>query len=93
MDFFDLQNKAQCPYNPNHFFDKEKLIFHIQRCKDKEKHQNKFRSCQYNKIYIVPKEDLEVHEIICPDRQDIINVTANLRKSLMRIEREKSRSH
>ena len=82
MDFTDLRNKAQCPYNPNHVFDKEKLIFHIQRCKDQKKNGHLFRSCQYNKIHILPREDLEAHEIICPDREDIINVTAQLRRTL-----------
>lgn len=34
MYFEDLSDKATCPYNKNHVFDKEKLIFHINRCKD-----------------------------------------------------------
>jgi len=35
MNFEDLSEKACCPYNKNHIFDKEKYIFHLNRCKDK----------------------------------------------------------
>ena len=55
MDFVDLNEKASCPYNPNHIFDKEKLLFHLNRCKDKLKVGHLFKSCKYNSIHIVRK--------------------------------------
>lgn len=55
MIFEDFSDKVSCPYNKNHIFDKEKLIFHINRCKDKEKVGHLYASCQYNRIHIVLK--------------------------------------
>ena len=61
MDFIDLSEKVTCPYNKSHIFDKERLLFHLNKCKDKEKVKHKFRSCRFNKIHIVPLEDIEAH--------------------------------
>lgn len=55
MNFEDLSDKVSCPYNKNHIFDKDKYMFHLNRCKDKEKVGHKFTQCQYNRIHIVLK--------------------------------------
>lgn len=75
MNFEDFSEKACCPYNKNHIFDKEKYIFHLNRCKDKDRIGHLFASCQYNRIHIVPKEDLATHEIVCPDQRDMKRLT------------------
>lgn len=80
MYFEDLSDKATCPYNKNHVFDKEKLIFHLNRCKDKEKVANQYDSCRFNRIHIHLKgDDLKFHEDICPDRDDIKKLTKQLK--------------
>lgn len=58
MNFEDLSDKVSCPYNKNHIFDKDKYMFHLNRCKDKEKVGHKFTQCQYNRIHIVLKQDI-----------------------------------
>ena len=79
MDFADLNEKASCPYNPNHIFDKDKLLFHLNKCKEKQKVGHLFRSCKYNSIHIIRKEDMEAHELICSDSSDIRDLTSQLR--------------
>lgn len=61
MNFENLEEKASCPYNPNHIFDKEKLLFHLNRCKDKQKIGHLFKSCRFNSLHIIRKEDIEGH--------------------------------
>lgn len=92
MDFTDLTEKTECPYNPQHIFDKSKLIYHLGRCKDKEKVKHLFTSCQYNKIHIFKKEDIETHELICPDKDEVRNLTQQLRTTLSSLEYERERS-
>lgn len=55
------EEKASCPFNRNHIFAKEKLIFHINRCKDREKVKHKFAVCKYNGLHFIPKQDIEEH--------------------------------
>lgn len=78
MIFEDFSNKVSCPYNKNHVFEKEKLIFHINRCKDKAKVEHMFTSCRYNRIHILPKEDVTTHEMFCPDKEEIKKLTSQL---------------
>ena len=54
-------------------------MFHLNRCKDKEKVAHLFGSCQYNRIHIMPKQDIESHELLCSDKDDIRNLTLKLR--------------
>lgn len=49
------EEKASCPFNKNHIFAREKLIFHINRCKDREKVAHKFAVCKYNGLHFVLK--------------------------------------
>ena len=72
-------------------FDHDKLIFHLNRCKDRLKVGHLYRTCSYNKIHIVLKEDLETHELICDDREEIRRLTTRLRNTMNSIERERSR--
>ena len=92
MDFFDLNEKASCPYNPNHIFDKEKLLYHLNRCKDKLKVGHLFKPCKYNSIHIIRKEDIENHELICSDAASFRSLTSELRNTLRQIEDERERS-
>ena len=79
MYFEDVSDKASCPYNKSHTFDKEKLMFHLNRCKDKEKVGHLFGCCQFNRIHIMLKQDIESHELLCPDKDELRNLTIKLR--------------
>lgn len=50
------QEKTCCPFNHAHIFSKEKLIFHINRCKDKPKVAHLFTVCRYNALHFIKKE-------------------------------------
>jgi hypothetical protein len=55
------EDKACCPFNPNHIFAREKLIFHLNRCKDKEKVIHLYRACKYNGVHYYKLEEIEQH--------------------------------
>lgn len=89
------QQKASCPFNSNHIFAKEKLIYHMARCKDKPKVMHLMAQCRYNGLHYVKKEDIELHQDICPDKQAVINMTAMMRRNYENISdyhRERDRS-
>lgn len=62
------QELVSCPYNPTHRFAESKFMFHLMRCKDGKKLQHLFARCPYNSIHIVKKDQMETHELICPDK-------------------------
>ena len=39
----------------NHVFHKEKLIFHINRCKDRAKVEHLYAKCKYNGLHFIKK--------------------------------------
>lgn len=56
------------------------------------KDKNKFQACQYNRIHIFPLHEIEFHQSICPDREDIKKLTAQLKETLSEADRERQRS-
>lgn len=46
---------ATCPFNSAHTFEKDKLVFHINRCKDKAKRMPFMAKCKYNPMHFVDK--------------------------------------
>jgi hypothetical protein len=85
-------DKAVCPFNNTHTFAKEKLIFHLNRCKDKAKVIHKFAVCRYNGLHFIPKEKLEEHELFCDDREEVRKMVESMKRSFDRINRERERS-
>jgi hypothetical protein len=83
--------KASCPFNKNHVFAREKLIFHINRCKDRDKVAHLFSTCQYNGLHFVKKEELEMHELTCSDRMEVKRMIELMKRNFANM-RERSRS-
>ena len=60
---------VECPFNPAHKIQKEKIQFHINRCKDGKKNAHLFATCDYNSFHIMKKTEIEEHMKTCPDRK------------------------
>ncbi len=56
---------ASCPFNSAHTFEKDKFVFHIQRCKDKQKMMPYMSKCKYNPMHYVLKDKIKQHEEVC----------------------------
>ena len=54
-------------------------MFHLNRCEDKEKVGHLFGCCQFNRIHIMLKSEIESHELLCPDKEELRNLTIKLR--------------
>jgi hypothetical protein len=50
---------ASCPFNSAHTFEKDKFVFHIQRCKDKQKMMPYMSKCKYNPMHYVLKDKIK----------------------------------
>ena len=61
---------ACCPFNPAHTFARNRLLFHLNTCKDKVKKAHLFVACKFNPLHFHPKEEIELHQLVCPDRAD-----------------------
>lgn len=85
------QERASCPFNKNHIFAREKLIFHINRCKDREKVAHLFSTCQFNGLHFIKKEELEMHELTCPDKMEVKRMVESMKRNFASL-RERSRS-
>ena len=86
------QEKACCPFNNAHIFAKEKLIFHINRCKDRPKVAHLFSACRYNGLHYLKNEEIELHEQICPDKHQVRQMVATMQRNYQAAGRDRSRS-
>lgn len=80
---------ASCPFNSAHTFAKEKLIFHLNRCKDRAKVAHLFTTCPYNGMHFIKKEEAEMHELLCPNKEEVRKMMATMRNNFIAITRER----
>ncbi len=72
-----MDGLAQCPYDPSHRIIRERLAFHLVRCRNsiRDNDPRRFRqlqrtlaTCRFNSCHVVGKENLDEHERDCGDR-------------------------
>ena len=63
---YDMSMMAHCPYNHNHIFEKRKIIYHVKRCKDQKRFNNKqLVYCEFDASDFYFKEEELVHKKRC----------------------------
>ncbi|XP_011305400.1 uncharacterized protein [Fopius arisanus] len=65
-----MEPMVTCPLDKNHQILKNRLQFHLVRCK-KNHDMSKKGTCEYNSTHIMDKHELQAHHLTCIDRYEI----------------------
>ncbi len=57
-------------------------MFHLNRCKDRLTVGKDYGSCRHNRMHIMHKQSLKMHEQTCPDKISMDDLTHKLKKTV-----------
>ena len=69
MPLLPWEKTLTCPYNPAHQITKERIQFHLVKCRRNHPEADDIETCPYNASHHVPKPELEFHMSECSERK------------------------